>query len=93
MGMASLQLIREAAEKIATLVDDDTFLPDMGIITFLVAGSTVGKSGMMLFLSLVLLFATLVIAESFVCLFVPPMRADSERGGEREREREHSEDR
>ena len=48
MGMASLQLIRESGQKIGTLVTDDSSLPDMGITTFVIAGSTVGKSGMLL---------------------------------------------
>ena len=49
MGMASLQLIRESGQKISTLVTDHSSLPDMGIATFVIAGSTVGKSGMLLF--------------------------------------------
>ncbi|KAL8571771.1 hypothetical protein ACOMHN_058135 [Nucella lapillus] len=41
MGLASVQLIRESGEKIATLVTDHTALPTMELPTFIIAGSTV----------------------------------------------------
>ncbi|XP_076451666.1 uncharacterized protein LOC143287514 isoform X3 [Babylonia areolata] len=41
MGLASVQLIRESGEKIATLVSDHTALPSMELSTFIIAGSTV----------------------------------------------------
>ncbi|XP_076451667.1 uncharacterized protein LOC143287514 isoform X4 [Babylonia areolata] len=43
MGLASVQLIRESGEKIATLVSDHTALPSMELSTFIIAGSTVGS--------------------------------------------------
>ena len=46
MALASLQLIRESAERIATLVGDPTVLPVMEVPTFVIAGSTVGKSAL-----------------------------------------------
>ena len=44
MALASLQLVRESVEKLVMLADDASSLPDMEIPTFVIAGSTVGKS-------------------------------------------------
>ena len=44
MALASLQLVRESVEKLVMLADDASSLPDVEIPTFVIAGSTVGKS-------------------------------------------------
>ena len=44
MALASLQLVRESVEKIVTLTDGASSLPDVDVPTFAIAGGTVGKS-------------------------------------------------
>lgn len=44
MAVASVQLIRESVELLVGLTSDSSDLPRMEIPTFVIAGSTIGKS-------------------------------------------------